>query len=102
MIYAHKKVANKPNLAKQVAQIIANVNALDSKNLIKLENETVFLYPEIWKSKTIAINWINCLHHYYCIKKQHKASAPLYFKNIETEELIGAIVNKKPKIFIGI
>ncbi len=100
MIYANKKVNLKGNLAQQTAQIIANVTALESKNVIRLENDTVFLYPQIWKDKIAAINWINCLHHYYSLKKQLKSSAPLYFKNIETEELIGSVVNKKPKVLI--
>lgn len=100
MIYANKKVNLKGNLAQQTAQIIANVTALESKNVIRLESDTVFLYPQIWKDKIAAINWINCLHHYYCLKKQHKASATLYFKNIETEELIGTMINKKPKVLI--
>ncbi|WP_316767237.1 hypothetical protein [Pedobacter frigiditerrae] len=100
MIYANKKVNLKGNLAQQTAQIIANVTALESKNVIRLESDTVFLYPQIWKDKIAAINWINCLHHYYCLKKQLKGSSPLYFKNIETEELIGTMINKKPKVLI--
>jgi hypothetical protein len=100
MIYANKKVNTKINTAQQTALIIANVKALESKNLIRLETDTVFLYPEIWKDKTMAINWINCLHHYYCLKKQLKSSQLLYFKNITTAELIGSIINKKPKVLI--
>lgn len=100
MIYANKKVNLKGNLAQQTAQIITNVTALESKNVIRLETDTVFLYPQIWRDKIAAINWINCLHHYYCLKKQLKNSAPLYFKNIETNELIGSMINKKPKVLI--
>lgn len=98
MIYANKKVATKPNLAQQTAKIIANIKELESKNVIRLEPDTVFLYPQIWKDKIAAINWINCLHHYYCLKKQFKSMQTLYFKHIETEELIGSMINKKPKI----
>ncbi|TKC10343.1 hypothetical protein FA048_09130 [Pedobacter polaris] len=100
MIYANKKVTGKVNLAQQTAKIIANVLELESKNLIRLEADTIFLYPQLWKDRISAINWINCLHHYYCLKKQLKSSQPLYFKNIETEELIGNMVNKKPKVLI--
>lgn len=98
MIYANKKVATKPNLAQQTAKIIANVKELESKNLIRLEPDTVFLYPQIWKDKIAAINWINCLHHYYSLKKQYKRTQSLYFKHIETEELIGSMINRKPKV----
>ncbi|RZL49034.1 MAG: hypothetical protein EOP00_07835 [Pedobacter sp.] len=100
MIYANKKVASKPNLAAQTAKIIANVRELEQKNLIRLETDIIFLYPQIWKDKIAAINWINCLHHYYCLKKHLKSTQPLYFKNIETEELMGSIINKKPKVLI--
>lgn len=100
MIYANKKVASKPNLAQQTAKIIANVKELEIKSLIRLEADTVYLYPQIWKDKISAINWVNCLHHYYCLKRQFKGSQSLYFKHLETEELLGSMINKKPKILI--
>jgi len=100
MIYANKKVNTKGNLAQQTAQIIANVIALEEKNLIRLAEDTIYLYPQIWKDKAAAINWINCLHHYYCLKRRYKSVAILYFKNIETDELIGTIINKKPKVLL--
>ena len=100
MFYANKKVNTKGNLAQQTAQIIANVNELESKKLIRLELDTVFLHPQLWKDKIAAINWINCLHHYYCLKKQMKSAGPLYFKNIHTNELIGRMLSKKPKVLI--
>ncbi len=100
MIFANKKVSTKGNLAQQTAQIIANVKALEEKELIRLEQETVFLNPVLWKDKISAINWINCLHHYYNLKKQLKSSASLYFKDITTGELIGTMINKKPKVLL--
>ncbi|MFA6277967.1 MAG: hypothetical protein WC622_14530 [Pedobacter sp.] len=100
MIYANKKVVSKPDLAQQTAQIIFNIKEWENKNLIRLESDTVFLYPPLWKNKIAALNWINCLHHYYCIKRQMKKSDSLYFKNIETGELIGSMVNKKPKVLL--
>lgn len=100
MIYANKKVSSKPNLAAQTAKIIANVKELEAKNLIKLDTDTVFLHTQLWKDKIAAINWINCLHHYYCLKRQFKSSQALYFKNIETYEPIGSMINKKPKVLI--
>lgn len=100
MIYANKKVAVKPNSAQQTAKIIANVKELEGKNLIKLTPDTIFLYPQLWKDKATALNWINCLHYYYTIKKQLNSTTTLYFKHIETEELIGSIANKKPKVLI--
>lgn len=100
MIYANKKVSVKANSAQQTALIMANVKELESKNLIRLEADTVFLYPQIWKDKISALNWINCLHHYYSLKKQLKSTQALYFKHIETEELIGSIINKKPKVLL--
>lgn len=100
MILANKKVNTKGNLAQQTAQIIANVNQLQEKNIIKLEENTVYLYPQILKDKNSALNWLNCLHHYYCVKRKFKPSAALYFKHIESEALIGSVVNKKAKVFL--
>lgn len=101
MIFSNKKVAVKGHLAQQTAQIIANVNQLLEKNIIRLEDDTVYLYPKIWKDKTTALNWLSCLHHYYCIKRKFKPSATLYFKDIESDELIGTVINKKAKVLIS-
>lgn len=100
MILANKKVNLKGNLAQQTAQIIANVNQLQEKHIVRLEEDTVYLYPKIWKDKATALNWLSCLHHYYCVKRKFKPSAPLNFKDMETEELIGTVVNKKAKVLI--
>jgi len=100
MFYVNKKVNSKGNLAQQTAQIIANVNELENKKLIRLELDVVYLNPQLWKDKIVAINWINCLHHYYCLKRQMKSSATLSFKDINTDELMGKMVNKKPKVLI--
>ena len=100
MIYANKKVNAKVNSAQQTAQIIANVKALEERKLIRLEADTVFLHPEIWKDYAMAINWINCLHLYYQIKRQLKKSDSLYFKNISSDEVIGIVISKKAKVLI--
>ncbi len=99
MIYANKKIASSVNLAQQTAKIIANVNALENKNLIRLEEATVYLHISLWTDKKVAVNWIDCLLIYYKVKKQFKNST-LYFKNIETEELIGTCIHKKAKVLI--
>ena len=88
------------SLAQQMPQIIANVIQLQEKELIKLEEDTVYLYPKIWKDRPTAVNWLSCLHHYYCIKRKFKPSNTLYFKDIETQELVGSVINKKPKVLI--
>lgn len=98
MIYAKKKVQNTANLAAQTAKIIANVKELEEKNLIRLEEKEIYLYPDIWKDAATALNWIKCLHLYYMLKKRFKESNPLLFKHMETGELIGSFKNKKAKV----
>lgn len=98
MIYAKKKVQNTANLAAQTAKIIANVKELEEKNLIRLEEKEIYLYPDIWKDRATALNWIKCLHLYYMLKKRFKESEPLLFKHMETGELIGSFKNKKAKV----
>jgi hypothetical protein len=100
MIYSNKKVNQTGNLAQQTAQIIANVVGLETKQLIKLTDDTVFLYPQLWKDKAIALNWIKCLHHYYIVKRKFRPSNSLYFKHMETEELLGTMLEKKAKVLI--
>lgn len=95
MIYAKKKVQNNVNLAAQTAKIIANVNELEQRNLIRIEGNEVYVYPEIWKDKVTALNWIKCLHLYCMVKKRFKESDTLHFKHFSTGEIIGSFKNKK-------
>ena len=98
MIYAKKKVQHVANTAAQTAKIIANVKELEEKNIIRITDNEVELYPEIWKDKATALNWIKCLHLYYMLKRRFKESDPLLFKHMETGELIGSFKNKKAKV----
>lgn len=100
MIYAKKKIQNNANLASQTAKIIANVNELEQKNLIRIEGNEVFLYPEIWKDKAMALNWIKCLKLYCMVKKHFKESDTLNFKHFVSGELIGVFKNKKANVSI--
>ncbi|MCY1505494.1 hypothetical protein D9M68_397110 [compost metagenome] len=96
---AKKKVVSAVNRAEQHARIISNVTALKNKNLIRLQENTIFLYPDLWKDKKAACNWIDCLLVYYRLKRKFK-TGNLYFKHIETEELIGTCIDTKAKILI--
>lgn len=100
MIYAKKKVQNNANLAAQTAKIIANVNELEQKNLLRIEANDVYIYPEIWKDKATALNWIKCLHLYCMIKKRFKESDHLNFKHYVSGALIGNFKNKKATVTI--
>jgi hypothetical protein len=100
MIYAKKKVQNNANLAAQTARIIANVNELEQKNLIRIEGNEVYVYPEIWKDKVTALNWIKCLHLYCMVKKRFKESDTLYFKHYVSGEIVGSFKNKKASVLI--
>lgn len=100
MIYAKKKVQHASNLAAQTAKIIANVKELEEKNLLRLEGNEVFVYPQIWKDKATALNWIKCLHLYCMVKKRFKENDKLQFKHFETGELIGSFKNKKATVLV--
>lgn len=100
MIYAKKKVQHTAHLAAQTAKILANVKELQVKNLLRIEGNEVFVYPEIWKDKATAINWIKCLHLYCMLKNRFKESDSLLFRNYTTGEQIGAYKNKKASVSI--
>lgn len=100
MIYGKKKVQQPANLAVQTAKIIANVKELQEKNLLRIEGNEVYVYPEILKDKPTALNWIKCLHLYCMLKKRFKESDSLFFKNYTTGEQIGTYKNKKASVSI--
>jgi len=99
-MYANKKITINGNLAQQTAKIISNVVALETKNVIRLADDTVYLPSQIWKDQVSALNWICCLQRFYLVKRNHKTSANLYFKDIESEQLIGTMINNQPKVLI--
>ena len=100
MIYAKKKVQNNANLAAQRALIIANVNELMAKNLLKIVENEVYVYPEIWKDKAMALNWIKCLQLYFMVKYRFKENDALNFRHYESGELIASFKNKKPALHL--
>lgn len=100
MIYAKKKVQNNANLAAQRAQVIANVNELMARNLLKIVEDEVYVYPEIWKDKASALNWIKCLHLYFMLKRRFKERDILNFKHYESGEMIASFKNKKPALYL--
>lgn len=100
MIYAKKKVQHSANLAAQTAKIIANVKELEEKNILRIEGNIVFVYPEIWKDRATALNWMKCLHLYCMVKKRFKESDMLYFKHFETAKDLGAYKNKKANLLV--
>lgn len=101
MIYAKKKIQNNANLASQTAKIISNVTELMQKNMVRIEAENVFLFPEIWKDKATALNWIKCLHLYCMIKHRLKERDTLLFKHYVSGALIGQFKNKKATVLIA-
>ncbi|MEJ2882786.1 hypothetical protein [Pedobacter sp. GR22-6] len=100
MIYAKKKIQNNANLAAQRAQIISIVGELMTKNLLRIEDNEVHVYPQIWKDKVGALNWIKCLHLYFMVKHRFKESDTLNFRHFDTGDLIGSFKNKKAALYI--
>lgn len=98
MIYANKKVQNNASQSVQNAKIISNVKELEEKNLVRINGNQVYLEPGLWKNKLLAINWIECLHIYCCLKLRFKEKDPLFFIDIHTQEPIGSYQNKKAKV----
>jgi len=98
MFYANKKHSTPINSAEQNAKILANVKGLLEKKLIQISGNVVSLYPQLWKDKVKAINWIKCLYIYCNLKKHIKPKEALYFEDITTKQPIGSMVNNLPKL----
>lgn len=100
MIYANKKVQQTTSSSVQNAEIISNVKELEEKEMVRIMGNEVYLESGLWRNQLHALNWINCLHIYCCLKLRFKEKDPLYFKDINTAEPIGAYENKKAKVFL--
>lgn len=100
MIYAKKKIQHASSPAAQTAKIIANVKELEEKKLLRIEGNEVFVYPQIWKDKVKALNWVKCLHLYCTIKNRFKERDTLFFRHYETGELIGVFKNKRAAVYL--
>jgi hypothetical protein len=85
---------------QHVAKITASVKELLKNKVIKIVGNAIYLHPELWYNKSTAEAWIKNLYMYCCLHTNHSKSQPLYFKNIETEEIIGFYQDEKPKVLI--
>lgn len=100
MNYANKKIAAPAITAKKTAEIVASVNGLLNKSMIRMERNEVFLNPKIWKDQKYAENWMKCLYIYCVIKKLITKPKKLNFKNIDTDQIIGYAISEKAKVLI--
>lgn len=101
MIYAHKKVQNPANTASLNAEIIARVQALENRQLLRMEGNQLYLDPALWKNQLLAVNWIRCLQQYSILKLRKKEKDKLEFRDIFTGELIGLSNGKKVQVLLS-
>ncbi|WP_276089625.1 hypothetical protein [Pedobacter sp. JY14-1] len=92
-MYAKKKVHQAGNKAEQTAKILANVSALEAKHLLKITGNEVRVYPQLWKDRLSAENWMQCLLVYFVVKKKAAPGIGIRFVHYENGEPLGHVKN---------
>lgn len=81
--------AKKQEVFTGTAKVIAGVTELIQRRAINITGNVVFLYPELWYNRETAAAWMKNLYLYCRLANNHPDGMALYFKNIETGELMG-------------
>lgn len=100
MIYANKKVQESPNQAAQHAKIINNMLQLQEKGFVRIDGQTIFLRKALWKNVLTAQNWMKCAQIYCNLILKYNKKAPLEFRDLETELVIGKLNGKQVKVLL--
>lgn len=73
---------------QHAAKVVAGVDALIACTAIKIMDNVVYLHKELWYNEKHARSWMKNLYMYCKLAKTTERDR-LYFKNIETEEIMG-------------
>lgn len=85
----HKlKVAGKK--VDHFSKVIEGFNFLIEKKAVVIDRNTVYLYVDLWgEERKNADNWMKNAYIYMRMKLGFEEGQTVYFKDIETDELIG-------------
>lgn len=100
MIYANKKVQESPNQAAQTAKIIDTMLQLQEQEFVRIDGQTVWLRPNLWKNVLLAQNWMKCANIYCNLILKYNKKSPLEFRDIETDAVIGKLNGKQVKVLL--
>lgn len=78
---------------QNLATIFDGINNFRANGLIRIEGNTMSLYPQIWSRNPEA--FMANAYRYFRLKLKRKEGMPVYFKDIETNRLIGKFVGGK-------
>lgn len=90
--------AKKQEVFTGTAKVIAGVVKLMLNSSINITGNVVFLFPELWYNNKAAAAWMKNLYLYCRLVNGHREGMALYFKNIETGELMGFFQDGKATV----
>lgn len=80
----------------QLATIFKGMEEMIEKGAIKIQGNTVSLFPELWQRNPEA--FMANTYRYLRLKLKRKEGIPVYFKDIETDKLIGKFLGGKAQL----
>lgn len=87
-IFKTKRPTPAENL-QHIARITASVAELEKNKTIRIVGNTVYLFRVLWPNKKIALSWIKNLYIVCAATRGHSKEQVLYFKDIETDDILG-------------
>ncbi|MFY0628579.1 MAG: hypothetical protein JXR07_19940 [Reichenbachiella sp.] len=82
-----------PSIKTQIVhshKVVQGFNKLIEMKAIKIMGSTIFLHPELWGSTKEKQNaWMKNAYRFLRLEHKIKEGSPLYFKDIDSLQLIG-------------
>ncbi|EMS34622.1 hypothetical protein C943_03309 [Mariniradius saccharolyticus AK6] len=87
---AREKIAVAGKRVGQMASVVQGINFLIDKKAVVIDGNTVYLYRELWGSDPKTPDaWMKNMYIYMRLQQLCEEGQTIYFRNIETDELIG-------------
>ncbi len=92
---ARKKVHQAGSKPEQTAKILSNVAALEAKDLLRITDNEVYVFPQLWKDRFTAENWMQCMLIYFIVKRKATQRSEIRFYHYDSGEPLGHVKNGK-------
>lgn len=93
---ARQKLSTAQQRVAHIQKVVEGFNFLIEKKAVSIIGNGVYLYPELWGSNPkTPPSWMENAYIYLRMKKDFPEGKTVYFKNIETGEIIGRYENGK-------
>nr|WP_294897845.1 hypothetical protein [uncultured Pedobacter sp.] len=94
-IFRRKKKPTATEAIIHASKISGAIKDAKESGILKIENDQVLLFKELWPNKAVAESWMKNLYMHCRLFENLPTNGKLYFKDIETGRTMGEATDKK-------